>query len=157
MSPRRYPPWVSRALSRAPYTPISGMNLMRWADSMTLDATTSSRFSERVVDVIGSASASLLSGKMSGHNFSPVVRSTSSDPVMPGMMMIGGLPVCLATIGAGKMADRFGLLALSRHALVATTASARSMRKDEETEGRRGGEVERKSGAAAFFSLRLSV
>src|SRR5262245_59853721 len=95
------------------------MNLMSWVDSMTFEATTSSRFSERVVDAIGSASAPLSFGKMSGHNFSPVVRLTNSEPVMPGMMMIGGLPVCLATTGAGKMAGKFGLLALSKQALVA--------------------------------------
>src|SRR5262245_41547126 len=115
------------------------MNLMSWADSMTFDATTSSRFSESVVDVIGSAMATLSSGKSSGHNFTPVVRLTSSEPVMPGMMMIGGLPVCLATMGAGKIAGRFGLLALSKHAFVATSARGRrtlSRRVDRRT-GRR--------------------
>src|SRR6266511_122807 len=101
------------------------MNLMSWADSMTLDATMSSRFSESVVDVIGSARATLSSGKRLGHNFSPVVRLTSSEPVTPGMMMIGGLPVCLATMGAGKIAGKFGLLALSRHAFVAMSVSSK--------------------------------
>src|SRR5215470_10299788 len=104
------------------------MNLVSLADSMTLDATTLSRFSESVLEVIGSARATLSSGKRSGHNFSPVVRLTSSEPVMPGMMMIGGLPVCLATMGAGKIAGRFGLLALSRHEFVAMSASGRRIR-----------------------------
>src|SRR5262245_53103245 len=113
------------------------MNLMSWADSMTLDATTSSRFSESVVDVIGNARAALSSGKSSGQNFTPVVRLTSSEPVMPGMMMIGGLPVCLATMGAGKIAGRFGLLALSIHAVVAMSAMGRRIRSR-----RRDGEAE---------------
>src|SRR5262245_47614684 len=104
------------------------MNFMSWADSMIFDAMTSSRFSESVVDVIGSASAPLSSGKRSGHNFSPVVRLTSSEPVTPGMMMIGGLPVRLATMGAGKIAGRFGLLALSKHAFVAMSANGRRIR-----------------------------
>src|SRR5262249_34757732 len=112
------------------------MNLMRRADSITLDATRSSRFSERVVDAIGSDMTSLVAGKRSGHNFSPVVRLTSSEPVMPGMMMIGGLPVCLATTGVGKIAGRFGLLALSKHALVAMSAISgriRNRRRDRRT------------------------
>src|SRR5688572_30059149 len=98
---------------------------MRLADSITSDATMSSRFSDRVVEVIGSASASFSFGKSSGHSFSPVVREINAEPVTPGIMIIGVLPFCLATIGAGKMSGRFGLPDLRRQALVETTTSDR--------------------------------
>src|SRR5262245_46197162 len=84
---------------------------------------------------------------------------------MPGIMMIGGLPVCFATSGGGKIDGRFGLLALSRQAPVASRVSGRRIRNrrsDRGAERRRDGGTGRRRDQLAVRvpvppSLRLSV
>src|SRR5262245_8450656 len=78
--------------------------------------------------------------------------------MMPGIMMIGGLPVCFATSGGGKMAGRFGLLALSRHAVAKRNGSSKrnrdAVRRAPQRRRERGGLAEQDQKSSLSLSLR---